>query len=145
MSSEIRRATWQADAELIKAIRVPVFVEEQGVAFDEDFDGSDDPCVHALAFRDARVVGTGRVDLSGRIGRIAVLETFRGQGIGADLVRYLVEVSRQQGLPGVYLHAQCAAEAFYQTLGFYSVGEVFLDANIEHVRMKLDFGRAHRD
>ena len=143
MSIDIHRTTWQADAARIKSVRVPVFVEEQGVSFDEDFDGSDEPCVHALAVSDGRAVGTGRVDLQGRIGRIAVLTPYRGQGIGASLVRYLVAVSRQQGLPGVYLHAQCAAEAFYAGLGFYSTGEVFLDANIEHVRMNFDFVQSH--
>ena len=136
---ELKATTWSEDAETIKSIRVPVFVEEQHVPFEEDFDGSDEPCQQVLAYVEGKAVGTGRTDAEGHIGRIAVLKEYRGLGIGAEIVLFLVELGRQQGLQGVYLHAQCAAEGFYRNLGFYPVGDIFLDANIDHVRMNLDF------
>jgi predicted GNAT family N-acyltransferase len=122
----------------LAAIRRAVFVREQGVSEAEEWDGLDPQCVHALA-RDSNgtPVGCGRLLPDGRIGRMAVLRGWRGCGMGAALLRSLLEVARARGGPRPFLHAQEHAIGFYRRLGFVARGPRFLDAGIAHREMVL--------
>ncbi|MEO1576638.1 MAG: GNAT family N-acetyltransferase [Pseudomonadota bacterium] len=135
----VRRADWDADRDALRAVRFTVFVQEQDVPEDLEWDGEDADCHHALAFLDERVVGTGRLTPDGRIGRMAVLKEARGHGVGAAVLDFLVDVARQSGQDEVQLHAQSHALAFYERAGFTAYGEPFDEAGIEHRHMVRRF------
>jgi predicted GNAT family N-acyltransferase len=127
-----------AEAE-IRAIRHEVFIVEQAVPEPEEWDGLDPHCIHALArLADSTPVGTARLAPGGKIGRMAVLEPFRGAGVGSALLATLVARARAQGEPRCTLSAQLPAIPFYARHGFTAHGPVFLDAGIEHREMTLD-------
>ncbi len=146
-SFTVRLAVWPQDEQLIHSVRKAVFVQEQGVPADLEWDGKDRECTHVLAElvigakRDA--VGTGRLLPDGKIGRMAVLSKYRGKGIGGEILTALVEAARTRGLHEVYLHAQSHAMAFYQRFGFVVEGDEFQEAGIPHLKMRqtIDYGQ----
>jgi predicted GNAT family N-acyltransferase len=140
----VTAATWVEHEREIRSVRHAVFVIEQGVPEDLDFDDRDSGSLHALARLGGEVVATGRIQPDGHIGRIAVLKAYRGGGIGAAIVRFLVGAARRWGLGRVYLDAQVSAEGFYERLGFRRMGGVFMEAGIEHIRMERDAGPPSR-
>jgi predicted GNAT family N-acyltransferase len=121
-------------------MRTQVFVKEQGVARELDFDGLDDTATHALLILNGITVATGRILGDGHIGRIAVLKNARGQGAGAIILKTLVNEASKQGYKRVYLGSQIHAIGFYEKLGFNTCGEVFIDAGMEHIEMELFLG-----
>lgn len=125
------------------ALRIAVFVEEQGVPAEEEVDGYDRPgapSVHALMRRADRPVATGRFylreDGAAQIGRMAVARDARGQGFGRTVLRALLQAARERGCTRAVLWAQVQAEAFYVREGFAAEGEVFYDAGIPHRSMQ---------
>jgi predicted GNAT family N-acyltransferase len=128
-------AEWSRDAPVICAVRTAVFVEEQGVPAALDVDGQDPQATHVLAVLGDRPIGTGRMLTDGHIGRLAVLQEARGAGIGAALLRLLVEVARDRGLYEVVLGAQLHAVPFYERHGFVARGQVYEEAAIAHREM----------
>ena len=138
---EIRIVDWARYSEALSSLRHTVFVEEQGVPVELELDGEDASARHAAAFSDdGRLVGTGRMLASGKIGRMAVSQSMRGQGIGRGLLDALVAEARRLKFEEVSLGAQLAAVAFYERAGFMAYGDVFLDAGIDHRMMKLVLG-----
>ncbi len=137
MSTAIRIEVgdWKTLGEAASEIRRRVFIEEQRVPRDEEWDGRDPGCVHFLAWHDGVAVGTARLLPDGHIGRVAVLEAARGLGIGVALMEAAIEAARRRGVAEVELAAQTHALAFYERLGFRAEGEVFLDAGIPHRNM----------
>ena len=138
----IRRADWTRDAAALREVRTRVFVEEQQVPLDLEWDGLDADCMHALAVADGHPIGTGRLTPDGHIGRMAVLAPWRGRGVGAAILEHLMSAALQRGDPCCVLNAQVSAMGFYERYGFRSEGEIFLDAGIEHQRMRLDYAQA---
>ena len=134
---EIRVADWPADADTVASIRRRVFVEEQGVPAELEWDGRDPECAHVLALVNRDPVGTGRLLPTGKIGRLAVLASSRRHGVGSRLLRRLTELARERGLPEVHLHAQVSALPFYAAHGFVAEGREFEEAGIAHRRMRL--------
>lgn len=121
----------------LRSVRDEVFGREQAVPRELDWDGSDPPCMHALALDDSgRAVGTGRLQPDGRIGRLAVRKPWRQHGIGGRLLEALVDAARARGLDEVTLHAQVQVADFYARRGFERNGPEFLEAGIRHVVMK---------
>jgi predicted GNAT family N-acyltransferase len=137
----IAAASFERDYDAIRYVRFAVFVDEQRIAADLEMDDRDAHCEHVLA-RDERgePVGTGRIDVAagGKIGRVAVLASARGRGVGTALMRELHEMARARGLAAVWCHAQLSAASFYTGLGYRAVGEVFEEAGIDHVRMQRE-------
>jgi predicted GNAT family N-acyltransferase len=127
--------TWDADHAVLAHIRREVFIQEQKIPDSDEWDDDDAASVHALARLNREPVGTGRLDPAGKIGRIAVIAGLRGRGIGALILRRLLEAARDHGIREPYLHAQLQAVPFYEKLGFSIEGEVFDEAGILHVRM----------
>lgn len=131
------------DLDTCRDIRREVFILEQNVSEDEEWDGRDDEALHLLA-RDAqnRAIGTARILIegkTGKIGRVAVRKSARGTGIGAALIRAALEELRT--LPGITraeLGAQTHAIGFYEKLGFVAYGPEYDDAGIPHRDMVLD-------
>ena len=117
-------------------IRTTVFVEEQGVPAAIEMDDQDAACVHALAYVDGRVVGTGRLLPDGHIGRMAVLKESRACGVGGAILACLVEEARRRGMKEVVLSAQTHALGFYRKHGFREQGGIFEEAGIAHQEMR---------
>ena len=133
---EVRGA---ADREAAYAVRRTVFQEEQGVPPELEFDDDDERAVHVIAEADGAVVGTGRVVVHpdhAKIGRMAVLPTWRKRGVGRLLLTALTRAAAQRGAARAVLHAQVHAIGFYQRAGFTIVGDEFDEAGIPHRRME---------
>jgi predicted GNAT family N-acyltransferase len=138
-SVAVRPASWQHDREQLQHVRRRVFIEEQGVPEQEEWDAADPIAWHVLAIDGKRdAVGTGRLEPCGKIGRVAVVDRCRGQGVGQAIMRCLVNQATDSGFEAVYLHAQTAAADFYRRLGFRAEGPVFEEVGIPHVRMRLE-------
>ena len=120
----------------IRGIRTAVFTEEQGIDAKLDFDGSDPACSHVIA-RNATgsAVGTARMLDDGHVGRMAVLQAYRRQGIGRAMLEALIGIASKRGLKEVFLNSQISAVDFYRALGFEKSGEPFMEAGIEHICM----------
>lgn len=128
------------DITTCRALRRTVFIEEQGVSEADEVDDLDDVAIHLLAVANGAPVGTARLLLMGRvgkIGRVCVLPEARGTGLGAALIRAaLEELRRQPGVSEAYLGAQVHAVGFYEKLGFAVEGEEFIDAEVPHRHMR---------
>lgn len=134
----IRIMRWE-DAQLwAHPIRLTVFVNEQRVPEDLEIDQDDSLAWHAVVFENQQAIATGRLLPSGKIGRLAVLRPYRGQGIGTAIMKELIGFGRQNQITQFYLHAQTAAQGFYERLGFKATGSNFYEAGIEHIRMALN-------
>ncbi|GAB4214889.1 MAG: GNAT family N-acetyltransferase [Synechococcales cyanobacterium] len=122
----------------IMAVRETVFVREQGVPAELEMDDRDPECCHVLALDGDKAVGTGRIDLQkhGKIGRLAVLKAYRGQGVGRLLMEALETLARQHGIPSIQLSAQVTALPFYEKLGYEVISEEYMDAGISHRTMR---------
>ncbi len=120
------------------AVREEVFIREQGVPLELEMDQRDPRCLHLLVLDGNRPVATGRLDPEnqGKLGRVAVLPEYRGQGLGREIMRRLEGLARERGLPAVWCHAQVTALVFYQKLGYEEVGERFMEAGIAHCLMR---------
>jgi len=131
-------ANYASDQDDLHAVRSTVFVFEQQIPADLEFDELDSVCHHVIA-RDlqARPIGTGRLSPDGKIGRMAVLREWRGQGVGASLLRCLLEKAQKLGLTQVTANAQLSALGFYQRFGFCNQGETFMEAGIPHQKVSL--------
>jgi len=119
-------------------IRRRVFIEEQHVPEEIEMDADDAQAFHALALDGDLPVGCGRMvahDGYVKIGRMAVLRERRGEGIGRNILEFLMEHAKQQGFGRTVLHAQLTAEGFYLKNGYLPEGEVFEEAGIAHRRM----------
>ena len=139
MTLVVRIADFDVDQAEIRAIRFAVFVDEQQVPAEMEIDDSDARCIHLLAADNDEPVGTGRVDLaeSGKVGRVAVVASRRGQGVGTALMSLAHCVARENELETVWCHAQISAVPFYEQLGYrITSAEPFDEAGIPHVRME---------
>jgi YbgC/YbaW family acyl-CoA thioester hydrolase len=137
---DVRLGTWDELGREAKAIRSAVFIDEQKIPADMEWDAADAECLHAVAFnRFGLPLATGRllehVPGTAKIGRMAVLPGLRGSGVGRAVLDALMGVARQRGEREVLLHAQTSAEAFYQRSGFAARGPRFEEAGIGHVEM----------
>ncbi|MGD8568393.1 MAG: GNAT family N-acetyltransferase [Gammaproteobacteria bacterium] len=133
---DVAETSWEADKKDLIRIRTEVFINEQLVPPDLEWDGYDRDCWQVIARADnGAAIGTGRMLYDGHIGRMAVLPAYRHQGVGSSLLRKLLDIARQQKLGEVLLNAQIAAVAFYEKHGFTVCSDEFMDAGIPHVTM----------
>ncbi|GAA2741559.1 MULTISPECIES: GNAT family N-acetyltransferase [Kitasatospora] len=149
MTETILVAASEAELAQVRSIRREVFVEEQNVPEELEYDTYDATSVHVLALgADGTPLGTGRLihgaqalELTGGkqgrvlLGRLAVVKAARGTGLGARLVRALEQAGREHGGTELELHAQVQALGFYERLGYAAEGAVYQDAGIPHRTM----------
>ena len=124
------------------SIRKEVFVKEQGVDENNEFDELDKEVPHLVIFEDSFPVATGRIipykDKAVKLGRIAVIKEKRGQGFGEKIVLELIEKAKQDGATAIYLGSQAHAVGFYEKCGFELLGtEMYLEEGIEHFDMVM--------
>ena len=122
-------------------IRSKVFVEEQGVPLEDEFDEFDTldgQCEHILAYHNEQPVGTGRirtVDGFGKLERICILKAYRKLGYGKIIIKALEEIAEKNEVSKVKLHGQEQAEGFYEKLGYQTSSDLFMEDGIPHVLM----------
>jgi predicted GNAT family N-acyltransferase len=127
-------------ASAIQFIRQAVFQWEQQIDPALDFDGLDETALHLVAYDNTEPVGTARMrlldDRVAKLERVAVLSSYRGQGIGKAILQAAIEFLQQRNLAEITLNAQFPSKHFYQKLGFEQHGEEFEEAGILHVQMR---------
>jgi len=132
-----------SDSENLKAainIRIEVFMNEQSVSFFDEFDDKDKSSDYVLVMNETEALGCGRVyfeNNTAHLGRIAVVKKARKNGIGRIIIEELISISKEHGADEIVLGAQVQAVGFYEKLGYKPYGDIYSDANIEHINMKL--------
>lgn len=140
MTLHITLDTWLVQKVPAREVRMQVFVIEQNIPIELEWDDMDEVCLHAVAYDAAgNAVGTGRLLPDGHIGRMAVLASVRGNQVGSKILLRLMQAARDRGDQRVELSAQRQAEGFYQAHGFNAVGEPYFEAGIPHVSMEHSF------
>ena len=138
--------TWSVMEQGARAVRTAVFIEEQSIDEAEEWDDEDAGACHAvvsnlagLALATGRLItqGLGLAPGQAKIGRMAVLRSSRGVGLGQQVLQALMAQARTQGVSDLSLHAQTSAQAFYQRVGFLPEGPVFDEVGIPHIVMSL--------
>lgn len=133
---DVRLLGWDTARADARVVREDVFVDEQGVPRELEYDELDPVCDHVVVRdRSGRPVGTGRLLPDGRIGRMAVVADWRGRGVGAAILGRLLARAVARGMPRITLSAQLHAANFYARHGFAAQGETYLEAGIPHVKM----------
>ena len=135
----IRIADWhdKEDQQALLNIRRKVFIEEQGVPEELEWDEEDHTAKHFLYFKSEKPIACGRILKNGHIGRMAVLKAYRKQNIGSSLLQYIIQDAKKNKVSHLSLHAQLSALDFYQKHGFQAYDDIFMEAGIEHQSMKL--------
>ncbi len=137
MSIRIVTGDWGNLREDAQKVRIEVFVIEQNVPIELEWDEGDEVSTHAVAYdQQGRPVATGRLLPDGHIGRMAVSQSLRGQGIGKQVLIALLDHARQDGHQELVLHAQTHAVPFYERQGFVVEGEEFIEADMPHRLMR---------
>ena len=136
----LQTGSWAELGSAASAVRTTVFVHEQKVPLDMEWDAADATAVHAVAFnRLGQPLATGRLLPSdkgvARIGRMAVERVVRGTNMGRSILEALADAARARGDKAVLLHAQCSAQGFYERLGFTPQGAPFDEVDIAHIEM----------
>ena len=133
----IRIAIWKDEKDTLSDIRRQVFIEEQDVPEQMEWDEYDESSKHYLAALENKVVAVARLKPDGQLGRMAVLTEYRNQGIGSALLRFILQDIKNKKPIKIYLHAQVSAINFYKKQGFIEHGEIFYEADIPHRKMLL--------
>lgn len=138
MTYTVRSYHWKDAPPAVKGIRSTVFIDEQQVPDDLEWDSEDETALHFLLFENETPVAVARLiqeEENAKIGRMAVLKTHRGKGAGAELMKALVRACADLGIEAIRLSAQTHAQPFYQRFGFFPKGDIYPDAGIDHVDM----------
>ena len=126
----------------LSMIREKVFIEEQKVTPQLEWDGRDEEAIHFLAYQDEKVIGCARafvIENHMQLGRMAVLKEYRNNGIGSFLIEKAITTAKLNQLSKISISAQCHAIDFYKKFGFEVTSEIYLDAGISHQDMELIF------
>jgi len=137
----IFQTTYAENEDKIRAVRHKVFVEGQSVPEELEIDGKDRSCFQVLLIKNDEAIGTGRMERDGHIGRIAVLEEYRGMNFGSMIMSKLEDIAEKNGIISTYLNSQKQAIPFYIKLGYEPVGDYFMEAGIEHIKMIKKFSK----
>jgi len=129
---------WEQLEQDAKYIREQVFIQEQGIAPEDEWDDLDTTVLHFIVYDKEQPIATARLLPQHSVGRVAVLVPYRKQGIGKILMQHIIEYARGHKLPYLKLSAQTYVTAFYEALGFHVQGEVYQDCGIPHIDMILE-------
>jgi len=115
-------------------IRGQVFVVEQQIDWEIEFDGLDDECVLFNAYIENKIVGAARL-YHNKVGRVATLKQFRSQGVATAMMSFIETYAKEQGIPVLVLNAQLYIKKFYERLNYIPQGDIFQEADIDHIKM----------
>lgn len=135
---KIAQVSWHEAENYLRAVRTPVFIVEQFVTPEFEWDELDKSALHLLAMLDNEAIACLRMIDYHKIGRMAVLKEWRGMGLGAALLLEAVKICQVHGSKQIYLSAQTHAIGFYLRCGFKVTSEVYQDVHIPHVDMQLE-------
>ncbi|MED5238381.1 MAG: GNAT family N-acetyltransferase [Pseudomonadota bacterium] len=136
MAISIIETRWGEHEAALRSLRQKVFIEEQRVPEELEWDGEDNNAIHFLALdADQQPAGCIRLLPTGQISRLCVLSEHRNNGVGSSLLVAAEEAARAKGMEEIFLHAQTHATSFYEAAGFSVTGGIFMDANIPHRQM----------
>ncbi|WP_299091553.1 GNAT family N-acetyltransferase [uncultured Metabacillus sp.] len=144
---KVKRVTIDEDLRVAFAIRKEVFVKEQGVPLEDEFDQFDTLnglCEHILVHYNEQPVGTGKIrfiDGVGKLERICILESYRKFGLGKIIIKALEEIAEERGASQVKLHGQTQAKGFYKKLGYRIASNIFMEDGIPHILMLKELSR----
>ena len=133
---------WIDDHTQLKNIREKVFIQEQKVTPELEWDGMDEKAMHFLVFKDEEAIGCARalvIKNYMQLGRMAVLKKYRGIGVGSALLEKAIVTAKLNQLSSIHISAQCNALDFYVKFGFEVMSDIYLDAEILHRDMTLEF------
>jgi predicted GNAT family N-acyltransferase len=133
----IQQVTWQNAEKPLRAVRTTVFIDEQFVMPEFEWDEIDASAVHLLAMHDHQPIACLRIIGYQKIGRMAVLKHWRGMGLGAALLLEAINICRRHESKSIRLSAQTHAIHFYQKAGFKQISDEYCDVHIPHVDMQL--------
>lgn len=139
---DVRRVETAEELDDALSVRREVFIHEQGVPEDRELDGKDDDATHVVAYDDGKPIGVARLRShpesrdAGKVERVAVVKSRRGEGLGRELMNAVEKAAVECGYDRIVLHAQVPVVSFYETLGYEPVGETFEDAGIPHRKMR---------
>ena len=133
----IETGDWTTLRNACSHIRRVVFIQEQGVDESEELDALDPACTHFLVCDGQTPCGTARLLPDGHIGRVSVIKSHRGLGLGARLMHHVIAHARTQQFTQCDLSAQTHAMGFYEQLGFVAYGDIYMEAGIPHRDMTL--------
>ncbi len=135
---QIRVVRWADEMPSLRAVREAVFIHEQHVPEEMEWDTFDQESTHVLATdSDGQPIGTARLLPDGHIGRMAVLKSWRNRGVGSAMLKRLLDEAQRRGMSQAILNAQVTASAFYARFGFQVVSDTFMEAEIPHIKMEL--------
>jgi predicted GNAT family N-acyltransferase len=139
---KIEIVKWIDDYVSLSMIREKVFIEEQKVTPQLEWDGMDEKAIHFLVYKAEKAIGCARalvIENHMQLGRMAVLKECRGEGIGSALIEKAVITAKLNQLSAIDISAQCHAIDFYKKFGFKLTSDIYLDADIPHRDMRLEF------
>lgn len=122
----------------VMAVRSIVFIHEQNCPYAIEVDGQDHAAIHILGEQEGEPIAAGRIRFFhpyAKLERLAIRQQFRGRGYGHQLLAFMMETIRERGFECMKLHAQVQATEFYRKQGFTTRGEVFVEADIDHLLM----------
>ena len=115
-------------------VRGKVFIIGQNIDYAIEFDGLDNDCVLFTAYIDDIAVGAARL-YKNKVGRVATLPEFRKKGVASKIMSSIEEYAKENGLKELTLNAQLYVKDFYEHLGYIPVGDIFQEADIDHIKM----------
>jgi predicted GNAT family N-acyltransferase len=134
----VSAVSWHDGELMLRSVREAVFIREQGITPEQEWDGLDEGCRHVLVLSHQGVaIGCARMFADGHIGRLAVLPKWRKQKVGTAIIEAMLDYARTHDYPQVDVDAQIHSVPFYQGFDFVKEGEVFLDAGLPHIKMRL--------
>jgi predicted GNAT family N-acyltransferase len=131
----IEQVKWQDAESYLRHIRTTVFIEEQQVPEELEWDEFDETCIHVICETNNDFIATARLLESGQIGRMAVLKEYRTKGVGSMMLEKILHIAELMKMKTVFLNSQIDAVDFYKKFGFVEEGGVFDDAGIPHRKM----------
>lgn len=135
---QILSGNWAQFEQAAKLIREQVFIQEQHIAPEDEWDAEDAVSLHFIAYdQEAQPIATARLMNSNSIGRVAVLKAYRGKGIGKLLMEAVISQARIERREFLKLSSQVHAISFYAGLGFAAEGGEYLDCGIAHIDMRM--------
>lgn len=115
-------------------IRGEVFIKGQNINWELEFDALDEKCILFVCYKDGKAVGAARL-FGNKVGRVATLEEYRKQGVGKALMLFIENYAKENNISTLLLNAQLYVKEFYLNMGYVPQGNIFLEANIEHIKM----------